>query len=81
MVRALLDGALEGIPFAPDPVFGLQVPAAVPNVPTEILQPRSTWQDGAAYDAQASKLAAMFHKNIEKFGNVDPAILAAGPKF
>ncbi len=80
MVRALLDGALEGIPFAPDPVFGLQIPAAVPNVPTEILQPRSTWQDGAAYDAQASKLAAMFHKNIEKFGNVDPAILAAGPK-
>lgn len=80
MVRALLDGALEGIPFAPDPVFGLQLPAAVPNVPTEILQPRATWKDGAAYDAQAAKLAEMFRKNFEKFGNVDPAITAAGPR-
>ncbi len=80
MVRALLDGALEGIPFAPDPVFGLQLPAAVPNVPTEILQPRATWKDGAAYDAQAAKLAEMFRKNFEKFGNVDPAIIAAGPR-
>lgn len=80
MVRALLDGALEGIPFAPDPVFGLQLPAAVPNVPTEILQPRATWKDGAAYDAQAAKLAEMFRKNFEKFGKVDPAVVAAGPR-
>ena len=80
MVRALLDHALEGIPFAPDPIFGLRIPAGVPNVPTEILNPRSTWQDGAAYDTQAAKLSDMFRKNFEKFGNVDPAIVAAGPK-
>ena len=80
MVRALLDDALEGIPFAPDPIFGLQLPAAVPNVPTEVLHPRQTWKDGTAYDAQAKKLAEMFRKNFEKFGHVAPDIVAAGPR-
>jgi phosphoenolpyruvate carboxykinase (ATP) len=79
MVRALLDDALEGIPFAPDPIFGLQIPAAVPNVPTEVLTPRLTWSDGAAYDAQAGKLAEMFRTNFLKFGDVDARIVAAGP--
>ncbi len=80
MVRALLDGALEGIPFSTDPIFGLDIPAAVPNVPTDVLTPRLTWSDPAAYDAQAKKLADMFRKNFEKFGIVDAAIAAAGPK-
>ncbi|GMV10974.1 MAG TPA: phosphoenolpyruvate carboxykinase (ATP) [Gemmatimonadaceae bacterium] len=80
MVRALLDDALEGIPFSPDPIFGLSIPAKVPNVPSEVLDPRRTWGEGAAYDAQAKKLAEMFRKNFEKFGAVAPAIVAAGPK-
>lgn len=80
MVRALLGDALDGVAFAPDPIFGLQIPAAVPNVPTEVLDPRRTWSDGSAYDAQAAKLAEMFRKNFEKFDAVDPAIVAAGPK-
>ncbi|MEP7383978.1 MAG: phosphoenolpyruvate carboxykinase (ATP) [Gemmatimonadota bacterium] len=80
MVRAIHDRSFDGIPFFKDPVFGLDVPAAVPNVPTEILSPRQTWTDPAAYDAQAAKLAGMFRKNFEKFGNVDPAIIAAGPR-
>ncbi len=80
MVRALLDRGLDDIPFTRDPIFGLEVPAAVPNVPTEILNPRSTWQVPAAYDEQAAKLASMFRKNFEKFGAVDAAIVAAGPR-
>ena len=80
VVRAIHDRSFDGIPFSRDPVFGLDVPAAVPNVPTEILSPRQTWGDPAAYDAQAAKLADMFRQNFEKFGAVDPAILAAGPQ-
>ncbi|HEX4936529.1 MAG TPA: phosphoenolpyruvate carboxykinase (ATP) [Gemmatimonadaceae bacterium] len=80
MVRALLDGQLDGVPYEADPVFGLQIPAAVPNVPGEILKPRQTWANGAEYDAQAKKLAEMFRKNFEKFGNVAPEIAAAGPR-
>jgi len=50
-------------------------------VPSEVLDPRRTWSDPAAYDAQATKLAAMFHENIKKFGDaVKSEILAAGPR-
>src|SRR5690606_24199590 len=60
MVTAALSGALEHAHYVPDPVFGLAVPAKVPGVPSDILAPRATWPDPAAYDAQAAKLAAMF---------------------
>jgi len=80
MVRAILAGALAGTPTDPDPIFGLAIPTDVPGVPTEILNPRNTWKDPAAYDAQARKLAGMFRKNFEKFGTVDDMIRHAGPR-
>ena len=80
MVNAALSGALDSADFAADPVFGLEVPAAVPGVPAEVLKPRGTWADGAAYDAAAAKLADMFRTNFEKFEDqVSDAIKAAGP--
>ena len=63
-----------------DPIFGLHVPTDIHGIPSKVLTPRKTWDDGTAYDAQAKKLAEMFRKNFEKFGNVDSAIAAAGPK-
>jgi phosphoenolpyruvate carboxykinase (ATP) len=81
MVRAALDGSLAGAQFSADPVFGLNIPQAVAGVPSEVLDPRRTWSDGAAYDTQAAKLAEMFRENIKKFGAaVSPAILGAGPR-
>ena len=81
MVRAALAGQLDQVPTGTDERFGLAVPSQVPGVPTEVMRPRDTWSDGAAYDAQAKKLAEMFRKNFEKFGsNISPAIAEAGPK-
>jgi phosphoenolpyruvate carboxykinase (ATP) len=80
MVHAALSGALDGTKTRTDPVFGLAVPQAIPNVPAEILDPRGTWSDGAAYDVQAKKLAEMFRKNFEKFGSVAAKIRDAGPQ-
>ncbi len=81
MVRAALAGQLDQVPTQTDERFGLAVPTHVPGVPPEVMRPRDTWSDGAAYDAQAKKLAEMFRKNFEKFGsNVAPAIADAGPK-
>src|SRR6188508_2609122 len=57
MVRAALSGALDRVPYEPDPVFGIEVPTEVPGVPSEILRPRDTWPDPAAYDAKARELA------------------------
>jgi len=79
MVNAALAGTLDEARTETDPVFGLAIPSEVGNVPSEVLNPRRTWPDAAAYDAQARKLAEMFRKNFEKFGDVDPAIKNAGP--
>jgi phosphoenolpyruvate carboxykinase (ATP) len=80
MVHAILDGALDGVATRQDPVFGLAVPAAVPNVPAEVLDPRGTWPDPAAYDAQAHKLAGMFRENFTKFSPTAESVQAAGPR-
>jgi phosphoenolpyruvate carboxykinase (ATP) len=80
MVRAALAGSLNGARFVRDPVFGFEVPAAVPDVPTELLTPRGTWPDPAAYDAQARKLATMFRENFEQYRTQVPeAVAGSGP--
>jgi len=80
MVDAAVGGELDSVKTRKDPVFGLEIPVEVKGVPREVLDPRGTWPDPAAYDAQAKKLAEMFRKNFEKFGNVDPRIREAGPR-
>jgi phosphoenolpyruvate carboxykinase (ATP) len=81
MVRAALAGQLDRVETFVDPVFGLHVPREVPGVPASVMNPRQTWKDAAAYDAQAAKLAEMFRTNFDKFGaNVAPEVKAAGPK-
>jgi phosphoenolpyruvate carboxykinase (ATP) len=81
MVRAALSGALDDVPTTPDPIFGVGLPAEVPGVPADVLQPRRTWKDAAAYDAQAKKLAHMFEENFKKYADgVTPEVRAAGPK-
>ncbi len=81
MIRAALDGALDDVPAAPDPVFGLGIPVHCPHVPDTLLQPRSTWTDPAAYDRMAHELALRFVENFRPFaGAVPPEVRAAGPK-
>jgi phosphoenolpyruvate carboxykinase (ATP) len=80
MIRAALDGRLARVETSPDPVFGLHIPKTVPDVPDEILQPRSTWTNPEEYDAAAAKLAGMFRENFEKFADgVGEGVRGAGP--
>jgi phosphoenolpyruvate carboxykinase (ATP) len=80
MVRAALNGELRDVPMVTDPVFRVAVPAEVPGVPSEILVPRATWRDGAAYDVAARKIAHMFHENFEAYASgVSKAVREAGP--
>jgi phosphoenolpyruvate carboxykinase (ATP) len=84
VTRALLDAALSGAlksqPMRLDPMFGFQVPTALPGVEAKILNPRATWADPAAYDAQARALTEMFSKNFAKFeSHVDADVKAAAP--
>jgi phosphoenolpyruvate carboxykinase (ATP) len=82
MVRAALSGALDaGVLQSVDPVFGVQIPMHVPGVPSEILRPRATWRDPAAYDTKARDLARMFAQAFEEFKpHVSEAVRAAAPR-
>jgi phosphoenolpyruvate carboxykinase (ATP) len=81
MITAALNGELNAVKYESHPIFGYEMPVTCPNVPTELLNPRNTWADKAAYDAQANKLANMFVKNFEQYASgVDAEILAAAPK-
>ena len=80
MVRAATSGALEGVPFARDPLFGFDVPQHCPGVPDELLQPRGTWSDPSAYDAKAGELAKLFAANFAEYADhAAPEVRAAGP--
>jgi phosphoenolpyruvate carboxykinase (ATP) len=81
MVHALLRGELAKAETETDPVFGLAVPTSISNVPSEVLQPRGTWRDPSAYDAQARKLAEMFRDNFRRFETlVSDEVRRAGPR-
>ncbi|MGR3270653.1 phosphoenolpyruvate carboxykinase (ATP), partial [Thalassococcus profundi] len=67
LLTAALDGTLAGAEFRKDPNFGFDVPVTVPGVPELLLDPRRTWDDKAAYDAQAEKLVQMFADNFEQY--------------
>jgi len=80
LLTAALSGKLDNAKYHQDPVFNLDVPNECPGVPADVLMPRKTWADGAAYDAQAAKLAKMFAENFKNFeSSVSAEVLAAGP--
>ncbi|MEN9684248.1 MAG: hypothetical protein RLZZ28_34 [Bacteroidota bacterium] len=81
MITAALEGKLDNIGFEADPVFGMMMPLGCPEVPKEILNPRNTWSDTAAYDAKCKDLATQFVQNFEKYASgVTKEILEAAPK-
>jgi phosphoenolpyruvate carboxykinase (ATP) len=67
LLKAAMTGALAGVAFAPDPVFGVAVPSYCPGVPAETLTPRTTWADKAAYDAAATRLAGQFRDQLRLY--------------
>ncbi|MCG2614353.1 phosphoenolpyruvate carboxykinase (ATP) [Terrimonas sp. NA20] len=81
MITAALEGKLDNAEFSEHPVFGVAIPANCPGVPSEILDPRSTWEDQVAYDDKAHYLASLFIKNFEKYKDgVSAEVLASAPK-
>ena len=82
--RAIVDsihsGTLKDAPTETDSVFGFDVVTQCPEVPSEMLWPRDTWDDQSAYDAMAKKLALLFHENFKSYEDrVSKEVLAAGP--
>ena len=80
IVNAIHCGALANVKTRTDPIFGFEVPTTCPDVPSEILTPRNTWKDAAAYDTKAKHLAGLFRENFKKYAaDVGQEVLAAAP--
>jgi len=79
MVNALVEGRLANVEFETEPAFGFSIPKSVPEVPSELLNPRNSWKDKAAYDKMATDLSARFAKNFEQF-DAPREVKEAGPK-
>jgi phosphoenolpyruvate carboxykinase (ATP) len=60
-------------------ILNLHIPKSITGVDAKYINPREAWDDKAAYDEQAQKLATMFQDNIKKF-DISETIVAAGPK-
>src|ERR1700741_1851448 len=81
IIDAIHDGSLAKAKTERDPVFGFEVAAECPGVPSEILIPRNAWADKAAYEATAKKLAGLFNKNFETYAaGVSAEVKASAPK-
>ena len=81
IIDAIHSGALEGVATTEDPLFGLAVPASCPGVPSDILTPRNTWKNQAAYDEAARKLAFLFKNNFAKYeSGASAEVRSAGPR-
>lgn len=80
MITAAMNGELANVEYVAHPVFGVLMPTTVPDVPSEILIPRNTWEDKAAYDKKANELAQLFVKNFAKYADqANEEIRSAAP--
>ena len=80
LLNAALDGSLNDAQFRKDDNFGFDVPVAVPDVDSAILDPRSTWASGEEYDAMAAKLVKLFIDNFAEFeAHVDEGVRQSAP--
>ncbi|HBZ44891.1 MAG TPA: phosphoenolpyruvate carboxykinase (ATP) [Maritimibacter sp.] len=67
LLHAALEGGLSDVEYRKDPNFGFEVPVSVDGVAEVLLDPRRTWNDKDAFDAQAEKLVQMFAENFEQY--------------
>ncbi|MCL6216704.1 phosphoenolpyruvate carboxykinase (ATP) [Zunongwangia pacifica] len=80
MIDAALSGSLNEVAYECHEIFGIKMPTACPNVPTEVLNPKNTWKDKEAYDLKAEELANTFKRNFSQFKEyASREILEGGP--
>lgn len=81
LLNAALDGELEKVEFRKDKLFGFDVPKSCPEVPEDVLDPSSSWENEKEYWKKYDALAARFIENFKLFeAGVTDEVKNAGPK-
>ncbi|WP_435181063.1 phosphoenolpyruvate carboxykinase (ATP) [Cellulophaga omnivescoria] len=84
MINAVLNGDLGLYSYDKyhiHSVFGVAQPRECPGVPTEVLSPRTTWNNDEEYYKTAFKLSNAFRENFKKFESyANEEIRRGGPQ-
>ena len=84
MITAVLEGKLGNYTYEDyhiHSVFGVAQPRNCPGVPSELLSPRTTWNNDKAYYDTAFKLSNAFRENFKKFEeHANEEIRRGGPQ-
>jgi len=81
LLNAALDGTLNNTEFVVDQRFGFEIPSTCEGVPSEILNPKTTWENDAEFEAVADKLALMFQDNFKQFASgCSDTVLDSAPR-
>ena len=80
MITAILNNEINDVLYTKHEIFGLNMPNSCPNVPSELLNPKNTWENKNDYDLKAKELANAFNQNFKQFAdNASKEILEAAP--
>ncbi len=82
IIDAILNGDIEQAETSTLPIFGLEVPTALPGVDPSILDPRKTYADESLWREKAQDLAQRFIDNFAKYTvtQAGEKLVNAGPK-
>lgn len=82
IIDAILDGSIEKSESKIIPYFNLEVPLALHDVDSSILDPRDTYASNAEWETKAEKLANLFINNFSRYTDKEEglALVDAGPK-
>ena len=81
IIDAILDGSIEKAETKVIPVFNFNVPVALHDVDSAILDPRETYEDVSKWEVKAKDLASRFVKNFEQYTDNEEGkqLVNAGP--
>ena len=82
IIDAILDGSIEKVETKVIPVFNFEVPTALHDVNSAILDPRDTYADAADWQIKAEDLASRFIQNFVQYTDNEEGknLVAAGPQ-
>lgn len=82
IIDAILDGSIEKAETKVIPVFNFEVPTALHDVDSNILDPRNTYANAEEWTAKATNLAGLFIKNFVQYTDNEEGqnLVKSGPQ-
>jgi phosphoenolpyruvate carboxykinase (ATP) len=67
IIDAIHNGELDDAEYTKMPVFNLDVPTSISQVPKDVLQPWNAWGDTTGYNKTLTHLAELFQGNMRQY--------------